>query len=1180
MAQAVGVVHRSGSAMPNMGRTCDDGCFGRRFDMDESLSQPVGLATRQAGQGSAWDSVPSRYSEPLVQDTRYGQRPFGKGVLTYPSFGVGSRTRPEGQGYALCPVTCHDYGPSDKDAGRVSNTVPGASSCEGDEHLQPIFDDLPADLTPAERREAIEFVQEYKNIFSRDEQDLGRTTLVTHRIETGDARPIRQGLRRHPQVYLDVIDTEIEKLVSCGVVEPASSPWASNVVVVTKHDSSPRITLDFRQLNNVTYKDRYPLPIISECLDSFKGASYFGILDLRSSFYQVPLDIRDRDKTAFVTRKGQWRFRRLPMGLTNSPATFQRLMDLVLRGLTWSSVLVYVDDVLVFARSFAELKQRLREVFERLRAANLKLKPSKVRLFQREIKFLGHIVSAAGVAMDKSKVDEVTSWRIPRNVRDVRRFLGLVGYFRKYIKGYAAHAAPLHELTKKGEPFSWNQRRNDAFQHLKECLLTGPILAISVDDGQYILDVDASDIAAGAVLQQVQGGVVRVISYGSRAFNDCEKRYCVTRKELAALIFGLKHYRQYLLGRQFIIRTDHAALTYLRTAKELVGQQARWLDLLSEYDFQLQHRAGASHGNADAMSRKLPCERQAHPCRSCRNRMLNARDCDPDEATVTKQSPNPTIRTLISAVITRRQSRLPLVGTDTVSRTSDARLSQAPPNAPRPATVSDSLTQSRKGRRRRRRIEDVQERTDVWSEEYLSECQKEDRDIAQLRVWLLGGARPVWAEVRGESQALKAYWQQWNSFRLEHGLVTRFLERINREQEETQLVLPRQLRKKFLELVHCGAAGHLGIFKTREHVKMRAYWFKWRDDVDRYCRSCGKCSEYYRGRAAPRQGRLHPARVGSPTEVWGADLSGPFPKSTRGHVYILSVVCLFTKYLILVPLRDKSAITVAKAIWEEVFLKYGGGDLWTDNGTEFRNSLLSELSRMMGVHRSFTTSYEARTNGACERSHGTINSMLAKCVEASQRNWDDCLGSVAFSYNASVHESTMHTPFFLLHGFQPRWTPDFLLGRGGRPQYSTNDYADMLVDRLEKAHSLTREHLRTTAERMSCWYDKRVNEQIFVPGERVRVLNLRLYPRKTPKWSRRYAEIATVMKRINDVTYVIMNERWRVKERVVHVDKLKKVIPEYTDAVPDMHGRDHGLALAQDAGLEPGMVGMVDHDDY
>jgi len=210
-----------------------------------------------------------------------------------------------------------------------------------------------------------------------------------------------------------------------GIIEKCASPLASNVVVVTKHDVTPRITLDYRMLNNVTYKDSYPLPNIADCLDAFKGSSWFGILDLRSSFYQVPLAEVDRDKTAFKTRRGQWRFCSLPMVLSNSPAMFQCLIDMVLRGVTWESVLVYIDDIVVYAQTYEELKIRLEEVFIRLRGANLKLKPTKVKLFQLEIPFLGYRISGEGVAMDPDKISEIVLWHRPKSVHDVRQFLRL-----------------------------------------------------------------------------------------------------------------------------------------------------------------------------------------------------------------------------------------------------------------------------------------------------------------------------------------------------------------------------------------------------------------------------------------------------------------------------------------------------------------------------------------------------------------------------------------------------------------------------------------------------------------------------------------------------------------------------------------------------------------------------------
>jgi len=250
-----------------------------------------------------------------------------------------------------------------------------------------------------------------------------------------------------------------------------------------------------------------------------------------------------------------------------------------------ASVLVYIDDIVVFASSFDQLYNRLEDVFARLRKANLKLKPSTVRLFQREISFLGHRVSEEGIAMEPLKIAEITDWPAPRSVKQVRQFLGLCSYYRKYVKDFSMYVAPLHELTKKEEPYVWTETRENAFQTLKQHLVTGPILAMSRDTGEFVLDVDASNWAAGAILQQMQDGLLRVIGYASRTFTECELKYCITRKELAALIFGLKYYRQYLLGRHFVVRSVHAALTYLRSTKELIGQQARWLDVMEEFDF-------------------------------------------------------------------------------------------------------------------------------------------------------------------------------------------------------------------------------------------------------------------------------------------------------------------------------------------------------------------------------------------------------------------------------------------------------------------------------------------------------------------------------------------------------------------------------------------------------------------
>ena len=306
----------------------------------------------------------------------------------------------------------------------------GATATSVPEHLQGVIDALPADLPEAERAAAVRFVLDHEAVFSSGDFDLGRTHLVKHRIDTGTNRPFKQPLRRHPIAYLPVIDEHVKEMLAHDIIEPAASPYASNVVLVKKRDNSIRFCLDFRQLNEITYKDSYPLPRIDTCLQSISGAKFFSTLDLRAGYWQTEIDERDRDKTAFVTRRGMYRFKVLSFGLANAPALFQRLMDLVLVGLTWECCLVYLDDVIVFSGTFSEHITRLNAVFERFRLANLKLKPSKCQLFQRRVTFLGHVVSEAGVEPEPGKIDVVRTWPVPRSLTQLRSFVGLASYYR------------------------------------------------------------------------------------------------------------------------------------------------------------------------------------------------------------------------------------------------------------------------------------------------------------------------------------------------------------------------------------------------------------------------------------------------------------------------------------------------------------------------------------------------------------------------------------------------------------------------------------------------------------------------------------------------------------------------------------------------------------------------------
>ena len=370
-----------------------------------------------------------------------------------------------------------------------------------------------------------------------------------------------------------------------------------------KKDGSLRYTVDFRDLNKNTVKQATPLPLIEECLDTLEGNTFMSGLDLTSGYFQIELDEADRHKTAFSTRYGLYEHVRMAQGLTGSPSTFQRAMNLVLRGLTFETVLCFLDDVLVLGKNFDDHLENLKEVWQRMINYNLKLKPRKCTLFATEIEFLGRTVTADGIGIQEAKVEKVKNWPTPRSVKDVQAFLGMANYHREHIKGFSHTAEPLSRLTGKKCKFEWAEEQEDAFATLREKLTTAPILALPNRNDPFILDTDASDKAIGASLSQVQDGVERVIAYASMSLDETRRRYCTTRKELLAVVMFTRHFRHYLLGREFLVRTDHASLLWLTRFRDIEGQLSRWLTELGQYSMVLQHRPGCKHCNADALSR-------------------------------------------------------------------------------------------------------------------------------------------------------------------------------------------------------------------------------------------------------------------------------------------------------------------------------------------------------------------------------------------------------------------------------------------------------------------------------------------------------------------------------------------------------------------------------------------------
>lgn len=485
------------------------------------------------------------------------------------------------------------------------------STEESSSHIQELIARSSENLNESQKEKMSTLLHEYKDQFSRSSHDLGSSGLAEHTIRTiPNCKPIYQRPYRVPLAKQEIARKEIELMAQQGIIEPSCSPWCSPVVLVPKRDGSMRFCIDFRRINQVTIPDKHPIPHPEDTLGALGGAKWFSTVDLKSGYHQILIRESDRPLTSFaVPGSGLWQFRRLPFGLINSGSVFERLMERVFRGLTYVTLLIYLDDIIVYSKTFEAHLENLREVFQRLKEANLKLNPKKCNLFCQKVAFLGHQVSEEGISMDPEKVRTIREWPQPRTVKEVRQFIGLASYYRKFIQSFATICKPLHQLTEKDQLFVWSPECQSAFENLKMLLTTAPVLSyINPEENGFILDTDASNVGIGAVLHQLQDGEEKVIGYFSKCLSKAERKYCTTRKELLAVVKAVEHFHHYIYGQDsVVIRSDHSSLRWLMNFRNTgEGQLARFLERLSAYSFKLEFRAGRVHSNADILSRR-PC---------------------------------------------------------------------------------------------------------------------------------------------------------------------------------------------------------------------------------------------------------------------------------------------------------------------------------------------------------------------------------------------------------------------------------------------------------------------------------------------------------------------------------------------------------------------------------------------
>ncbi|XP_060758004.1 uncharacterized protein LOC132868818 [Neoarius graeffei] len=1001
------------------------------------------------------------------------------------------------------------------------------------EHLHCLVEATSETLNEEQQQHFLQLLLTYQSLFAKGDSYLGYLSAVTHKIDTGLAKPVRQPVRRTPLGFQGEEETHLQDMLRAGVITPSSSEWASPVVLVRKKDGGVRWCVDYRSLNSLTIKDAYPLPKI-ECLDVLGRASLFSTLDLQSGYWQIAVDSKDREKTAFITKWGLYEYTRMPFGLCNAPSTFQRAMELVLRGLQWETLLIYLDDVIVLGRNVGESLNRLAQVFERLHEYGLKLKPSKCHLLQEEVLFLGHIVSGDGICPNPALVRDVQLWEPPSNIQELQAFLGLCNYYRKFVPSFAEIASPLHNLLKKGAVFQWTEAHEEAFTQLKERLTAAPVLGYPTAEGQFILDTDASSHSVGAVLSQLQWGEERVLTYASSHLTPAQQRYCVTRRELLAVVRFTRQFRHYLLGRKFLLRTDHGSLTWLFRFKYLEGQLARWLEELCQYDFRIEHRAGVKHSNADAMSRqgtgdldKCDCYQAGKylselPCQGCKYCQRLHEQWARFEEDVDDVVPL-AVRYLEPS--------------NETNSADDHREQTEQTTVPQPATPVVNWLQS-------------------VSTDQLVQLQKADPVLSILHQWKDSGTLPTKDQAMLESPAVRKFWLCWPQIVRHQGVLFYCWEREGTQDPTLLLLVPSAMQQEVLQACHNPPhSGHLGEAKTLERLR-QGYQIP---DVHLFVKKCQHCNEC-KAAGPLKRAQLQSYQAGAPLDRLHLDILGPFPVSSSGNKYILVIIDQFTRWVEAFAVPDQGAETTAKKLVYEFIARFGSPlELHTDQGRNFESCLFQSVCRLLQITKTRTTPYHPASNGQVERFNRTLLQMIRCYVDKNQKNWDEHLPLLTSAYRSSRHGVTGFTPNQLMLGREVHQPHDLQSGTAElkSDRMEVADYLCNLREGLEEAQHTAREHLRAAQERQKKTYNVRAQEQSYSVGDLVYMKDDTKKKGLSPKLQAPWKGPFIVSARRGPVIYEIQGAK---RSKIMHHDRLK---PYASEVVPAWVGRQRSHVLQQ-----------------
>lgn len=880
-------------------------------------------------------------------------------------------------------------------------------------------------LNPEELANLQRLCANYADVFYLEGEPLTFTNKIKHKIRTNDEVPVHTKSYRYPYVHRQEVRDQINKMLDQNIIRPSDSAWSSPIWIVPKKTDASgkvkwRLVVDFRRVNEKTVDDKYPIPNITDVLDKLGKCQYFTTLDLASGFYQVEMDPSDVHKTAFNVENGHYEFLRMPMGLKNSPSTFQRVMDNVLRGLQNEVCLVYLDDIIVFSTSLQEHIINLEKVFRRLRESNFKIQMDKSEFLKLETEFLGHVICKEGVKPNPNKIKAIQNYPIPKTPTEIKRFLGLLGYYRKFIPDFARLTKPLTQCLKKGSKITLTQNYTNCFEHCKTLLTNDPILQYPDFTREFILTTDASNVAIGAVLSQGSVGSDKPIAYASRTLNSSELNYSTIEKELLAIVWATKYFRPYLFGRKFKIITDHRPLQWIMNLKEPSSRLTRWRLKLAEYDFTVIYKQGKCNTNADALSRI-----------ELNNEELMSIAVNPSET-------NPALddsRT-ITAVEDLDDSRTATVHTSNENPILEVPISEDPLNRFTRQLVLNVVGDI-KGKPVFTKPFETHTRVSIQ----ISESNLEEDLINAIKDY-------VHPKVK-TGLLINPHLAMYSIIPIIQRTFKNSAMNLVLTKTELENVKEYLRQQEIINKYHDGKTNHRGINECYLALSRTYYWPKMKEQVTKFINECTICGQAKYDRNPIKQQFKVVPPASKPFELVHLDLL-----TIQSEKY-LTIVDSFSKYAQVYHLRDGTAVSVVQALLS--ICTHHGVPLTivSDNGPEFTNQLVAEFVRLHKIQHHRVAPHAPNENGMVERFHSTILEHL-RILKLGQKSESiiNLMPYALLAYNSSIHSFTRCKPLEVVTGhFDPRDPFDIDLSAHLLQQYMT-DHREKMIKAYQTIHEM------------------------------------------------------------------------------------------------------------------------------